>query len=267
MAEPRKPWDAALKEVLVYLCRQAGVQIVTEYEVSRLPRKIDGVAVLDEAARAWFAENTPLDFLGTHVILEGKSEKDRLTPDEYKFIMGRGYFYMGQAHVDDLERVTVCVITAGMPRKVLKSMPELVEFDELRPGLWKARTKLPFYVLVASHLDVEPRNYPFLLFATGKKRKEFLRALVQEAGSVFLTLAFELYPREVSEEMLMSQKEEWTKEEALAYLLEQIGPERVLPKVLQAQPPEARDRLIEALIEQLGPEEFEAHLRTRQAVA
>jgi len=34
-------------------------------------------------------------------------------------------------------------------------------------------------VLVASHLDVEPWNYPCLLFATGKKRKEFLRALVQ----------------------------------------------------------------------------------------
>jgi len=161
--------------------------------------------------------------------------------------------------------------------------------------LWKARTKLPFYVLVASHLDVEPRNYPFLLFATGKKRKEFLRALVQEAGSVYLTLAFELYPREVSEEMLMSRKKEkeWTKEDAIWYMVEQIGLEpgeamRVMAtkaieaqpqdrreetalhlatEVIQAQPPDARDRLIEALIDQLGPESFEAHLRARRAAA
>jgi hypothetical protein len=258
-----------LKEVLVLLCHQAGASIVTEYEVARLPRTIDGVAVLNEAARTWFAGNTPLIFLAPHTILEGKSEKDRLTPDEYKFIVGRAYFYAGQAHVDDLGQVSVCVITAGAPWKVLKQVPELVEFDPLRPGLWKARTKLPFYVLVASQLGVEPRNYPFLLFATGKKRKEFLRALVQEAGSVYLTLALELYPREVSEELLMSRKKEteWTKEDAMRYLIEQIGPEKILrmtAEVMQSYPPDDRDRLIQALIEQMGPDGWEAYLRGRQ---
>jgi hypothetical protein len=270
MAEPNKPWDAVLKEVLVLLCGQAGVPVVTEYEVSRLPRTIDGVTVLDEAARAWFAENTPLDFLAVHVILEGKSEKARLTPDELKYVVGRAYFYTGQAHVDDLRQVTVCVITAGPPWKVLKHSRELVEFDLIRPGLWRARMKLPFYVLVASHLEVEPKNYPFLLFATGKKRKEFLRALVQEAGSVYLSLALELYPHEVAEEMLMSRKkqEEWTKEQALAYMIEQMGPERTLPdvaaRILAAQSPEAQSRLIKALIERLGPEKFAAQLQAWQ---
>jgi hypothetical protein len=259
------------------------------------------VAVLDEAARAWFAENTPLDFLAIHAILEGKSEKARLTPDELKYVVGRAYFYTGQVHVDDLRQVTVCVITAGPPWKVLKHSRELVEFDLIRPGLWKARMKLPLYVLVASHLKVEPKNYPFLLFATGKKRKEFLRALVQEAGSVYLTLALELYPHEVTKEMLMSRKkkEEWTKEQAMVYMMEQVGPVQALqimgplveridmekvwqamrPKLLdqvdpdlivralETLPPDSQNRLIEALIERLGPEEFEAHLRTRQAAA
>jgi hypothetical protein len=291
MAEPSKPWDAVLKEVLVLLCGQAGASVITEYEVSRLPRKIDGVTVLDEAARAWFAENTPLDFLAIHVIMEGKSEKARLNPDEYKYIVGRTFFYLGQAHVDDLEQVTVCVITAGPPWKVLKHSRKLVKFEQLRPWLWRAQTALPFYVLVASRLEVEPKNYPFLLFATGKKRKEFLRALVQEAGSVYLSLAFELYPREVTEELMMSRqkKKEWTKEEAMQYLIDQMGTEQILrlvrakeeamqylldqmgpdltAKVLRTQSPDAQSRLIEALIEQLGPEKFEAHLQERREAA
>jgi ribosomal protein S9 len=130
-------------------------------------------------------------------------------------------------------------------------------------------------VLVASQLEVEPKNYPFLLFATGKKRKEFLRALVQESGSVYLNLAFKLYPREVTEEMMMSRKKqkEWTQADAIIYMVEQVGLEpeeavRVMAaKALQSRSPDARGRLIDALIEQLGPEEFEAHLRARQEAA
>jgi len=43
------------------LGRQAGATVTAEYEVRRLPRKIDSVAICDEAARAWLAEHTPIN--------------------------------------------------------------------------------------------------------------------------------------------------------------------------------------------------------------
>ena len=53
MAESPTPWDAVLKEVVTLLFGQAGAAVTTEVEVGRLPRKIDSVAVCDDAALAW----------------------------------------------------------------------------------------------------------------------------------------------------------------------------------------------------------------------
>ena len=88
---------------------------------------------------------------------------------------------------------------------------------------------------------------------------------------MYLNLAFELYPREASEVILMGRKkEEWTKEEAMKYLIEQMGPERILhltAEVMEKQPIDKQDRLIEALIEQIGPEKLESHLLARRKAA
>jgi hypothetical protein len=271
MAKPRTPWDAAFKEVVTLLGGQAGAAVTTEYEVGRLPRKIDSVAVCDEAARAWLAEHTPLDFLNEHAILEGKSVKDYLTPQELLMIMGRAYFYQAQENLLDLSRFTVCVVSAGFPRKVLREVPQLIRFQPVRKALWRAETHLPLYVLVCSELDVAPRNYPFLLFATGKKRREFLRALVQETSSPYLAMALELYPRDVTEELKMSKKRT-TWEEDMRYFLDYVGLEtiaRSLPPneetvraLLEHVPPEA---ILDALLERLDPATLEAQLQARQA--
>jgi hypothetical protein len=284
MAKPRTPWDAVFKEVLLWLCGQAGADVTTEVEVGRLPRKIDSVAVCDEAARAWLAEHTPLDFLNEQTILEGKSVKDYLTPQELLMIMGRAYFYQAQANLLDLSRFTVCVVSAGFPRKVLREVPQLIRFQPVRKGLWRAETHLPLYVLVCSELDVTPRNYPFLLFASGQKRREFLRALVQESGSPYLAMALELYPRDVTEELMMSKKKT-TWEEDMRYFLDYVGPEtivRLLPpesltaglgeQLMAGQigpeaiacllPPES---LIDALLARLDPATLEAQLQARRA--
>jgi len=117
MAQSSTPWDAVLKEVLLLLFGQAGAALTTEVEVGRLPRAIDGVAVCDAAARDWLAAHTPLDFLEEHSLLEGQSETDYLTTKEFKLIMARAYLYLAQTNLDDLSRLTVCVISAGFLRK------------------------------------------------------------------------------------------------------------------------------------------------------
>jgi hypothetical protein len=104
-----------------------------------------------------------------------------------------------------------------------------------------------------------------------RDRREFLRALVQEADSPYLAMAFELYPRAVMEELQMSRKN--TKyEEELRYVIDQVGPEtivRLLPtsketvrSFLEHVPPEA---ILDALLERLDPATLEARLQARRA--
>ena len=152
--------------------------------------------------------------------------------------------------------------------------------------------ELPFYVLVCSELEVTPQNYPFLLFAAGKKRREFLQALVQEAGSPYLPLALELYPQTVMEEFLMSRKSTKREEElrnvidligpetivrllpaeSLREAIERFGPEtmiRLLPpesllEAIQSQSPEQRAQLVEGFLDRLDPQEVEAWLQTKR---
>jgi len=129
-------------------------------------------------------------------------------------------------------------------------------------------------VLVCSELDVIPKNYPFLLFAIGKKRQEFLRALVQEAGSPYLAMALELYPRAVTEEFKMSKKKT-TWEEDMRYFLDYVGPEtivRLLPpeslaEAIKSQSPTERAQWIDVLLDRLDPNEIEARLQARRANA
>jgi hypothetical protein len=171
--------------------------------------------------------------------------------------------YQAQIKLEDLSRFTVCVVSAGFPRKLLRQVPKLVRFQPVRKALWKAEMDVPFYVLVCSELDVAPKNYPFLLFATGKKRREFLRVLVQESDSPYLPLALALYPRDVMEEIQMSRKS--TKyEEDLRYVINQIGPERIA-RLIESQSPTERAQWIDALLDRLDPNEIEARLQARRA--
>jgi hypothetical protein len=118
-------------------------------------------------------------------------------------------------------------------------------------------------------LDVAPKNYPFLLFATGKKHREFLRALVQESDSPYLPLAFALYPRDVMEELQMSRKSTKYEEDlryAVDHLLAHVSPE-ILAEALESQPLTRQTQVIDALLERLDLDALEARLQARRAQA
>ena len=154
----------------------------------------------------------------------------------------------------------VCVISAGFPRKVLQQSPQLVRFRRVRSVLWKAEMELPFYVLVCSELEVTPRNYPFLLFAAGRKRREFLQALVQEAGSPYLPLALELYSQTVMEEYLMSRKSTQREEElrnAAEMIMPLLSPESfaaVVEEFLISRQSTGREQELRNALDLIGPE-------------
>lgn len=220
------PWDAVYKQVLTQFLSQHNVNVATEVEVGRLPRKIDVVAVCSTKDIQNLAEISPFTFFQQYNLMEFKSPGDPLTPDEYKRILARTYLYLCEVGVDDLSIVTVCAITSGKPTKVLMKVPSLVRFSPVGQGLYKSDDKIPFYVLVVAELPIEERNYPLLLFSKGKQRKVFLQELVQKKAIEYIRFANELYPQDFKEVLIMS-KDFPTLEENIRFIQQELVPELI----------------------------------------
>jgi hypothetical protein len=84
----------------------------------------------------------PLTTFQRYNLLEFKSPTDPLTPDEYKRVIARAYLFLAEVGENDLREVTVTIITATKPRKVLKGVPQLVRFAEEASGRYISDDKL-----------------------------------------------------------------------------------------------------------------------------
>ncbi len=96
----------------------------------------------------WF----PFEYFRHYNLLEFKSPTDPLTPDEYKPVIARAYLFLVEVGENDLREVTVTVITAMKPRKVLKGLPQLVQFAEEAPGRYRSDDKMSVRVLVVPRI-------------------------------------------------------------------------------------------------------------------
>jgi hypothetical protein len=114
--------------------------------------------------------------------------------------------------------------------RLLRRLPQLVVFERIAPGIYQADEKFPVYVLVATELSLEPRNYPLLLLGTEEQRRSVIQVWVQEGRERELTLAAELFPETVREVMKMAGKrrEPIDIEANLRYLADWLGPEPLL---------------------------------------
>ncbi|HIE53209.1 MAG TPA: hypothetical protein EYP85_15765, partial [Armatimonadetes bacterium] len=233
-------WDAIYKQVLVRWFERWGVTLVTEVEVARLPRRIDGVAICSPAERQRLAQTSPFDFFRQHNLLEFKSPNDPLTMREYQRVLGRAWFYAAEMEVKDPAEMSLCVVTSRKPVKVLTGSPAWVRFSRLRSGLYRSDDKIPVHLLVVPELPLREENYPLLLFARGRKRREFLRWLIGRKEVECLRWAYELYPQEVKEELIMS-KDYPTLEENIRFIIQDIGLKRLLQETEPEELAEAVD--------------------------
>ncbi len=96
----------------------------------------------------WF----PFDYFRHYNLLEFKSPTDPLTPDEYKRVIARAYLFLAEVGENNLQEVTVTIVTATKPRKVLKSVPQLVRFAEEASGRYRSDDKLSVRVLVVPRI-------------------------------------------------------------------------------------------------------------------
>ncbi|MCS3918205.1 hypothetical protein Q2T83_16965 [Fervidibacter sacchari] len=243
------PWDAIYKQIFVQFLNALGVPVQTQVEVGRLPRTLDAVVVADESQRARIVQWFPFDYFRHYNLLEFKSPTDPLTPDEYKRVIARAYLFLAEVGENDLEKVTVTVITATKPRKVLKGVPQLVRFVEEASGRYRSDDKLSVRVLVAPELPLERRNYLLLLFARGQKLRETLLRLAQEGWWEVVRLAYLLHPKEASEVLAMSRRYP-TLEENIRFIVRDLGAERLLREIgaMMEEDPELARRLSRDLL-------------------
>lgn len=227
----------------------------TQVEVGRLPKTLDAVVVADESQRAQIVQWFPFDYFQRYNLLEFKSPTDPLTPDEYKRVIARAYLFLAEVGENDLREVTVTIITATKPRKVLKGVPQLVQFAEEASGRYISDDKLSVRVLVAPELPLERRNYLLLLFARGQKLRETLLRLAQEGWWEIVRLAYLLHPKEASEVLAMSRRYP-TLEENIRFIVRDLGAEKLLREIvaMMDEDPELAKRLSSEMVRGLGAE-------------
>lgn len=219
--------DSIFKRIMALRFTQLGIPLQTQVEVSHLPRTIDAVVVLrHETHLEKVRLETPFLYASPYNLIEFKGKNDRLTIPEFRLILGRSNLYMGENRVP-VSNITITIVCAGTPRKVLKHCQAEVEFESLGGGYYRSTDKLPVHLIAINELEVTPKNYPLLMFATSKQKfEEFLRDAIDRNDSDYnpvITFAYFLRS-ELIREVDMPFKSYLSKE-ALDIIIEDIGDE------------------------------------------
>jgi hypothetical protein len=223
----RYPPDSVFKWIMEFQLTRLGIPIQTEVEVSRLPRTIDvTLARLSKTLQRRVRLKTGLRHVRLFNLIEFKSINDPLTMSGLRLILGRANLYMGQNNLSS-RNVTITIVCARTPRKVLRESQVDIEFESLGGGYYRSTDKLPVHIIATNELEVTPKNYPLLMFATSKQKfEEFIRDAVGRNDSDHnLVITFAYFLRsELIREIDMPFKSSLSKE-ALDIIIEDIGDE------------------------------------------
>ena len=92
--------DPIFKEVMTFNFAQLALPVETQVEISRLPRTMDALVVLEQTAeREKVHTQTAFNYFRVYNQIEFKAKNDPLTRDEYNFIRGRSYLYLGEKQI------------------------------------------------------------------------------------------------------------------------------------------------------------------------
>ena len=182
--------DPVLKEVLTFDFGRLGLPIQTQIEVSRLPRTIDAGVVLESPGDIEIVSaETAFDYFRIHNFIEFKGESDPLTLWGYRLILGRANLYSGEKKISASE-MTVTIISARKPRKVLYHCQDDVRWKQIGAGHYVSTDLLPVHLFVCNELPLDPKYYPLLLFAASKaKFRRFLEQIVSEDNTIYIHYA------------------------------------------------------------------------------
>jgi hypothetical protein len=229
--------DPILKEVLTFSFGELGIPIQTQVEISRLPRTMDVLVVAEQSGdleRIW--HGTPFDFFRVHNSIEFKGKSDPLTIFDYHLILGRAHLYLGERKIFSSE-MTVTIISARKPIKVLHQSQNDVKWEEIGVGHYVSTDLLPVHLLVCNELPLEPKYYPLLLFASSQEKfRRFMLRLIEEENATYINYAFRANP-DLTKEVLRMAGKQSLYEKQLERIVKAVGDD-----LLEQMPPEVRVR-------------------------
>ncbi|MBI1927341.1 hypothetical protein HYR99_24260, partial [Candidatus Poribacteria bacterium] len=255
--------DPVLKEVLTKHLGPLNLTIQTQVEVSRLPRTIDALVILKSPGqRKRVQSETVFRHFRIYNVIEFKGKGDPLTLWKYRLIVGRANLYLGEKKIS-ASKMTVTIISARRPTQVLENCPEDVRWETIGSGHYRSTDLLPVHLFVCDELEIEPKNYPLLLFAASKEKlRQFFERIVEEDNDLYIHYAhFADY--DLIEEVLKMAGKQSQYEKTLKRLAKDYG-----PILLSALTPEERVRGLqpEERVRGLQPEERVRGLQPEERV-
>ncbi len=216
---------------------QLALPVETQVEISRLPRTLDALVVLEQTAeREKVRVQTAFNYFRVYNQIEFKAKNDPLTRNEYNFIRGRSYLYLGEKQIS-ASLMTVTIISARQPRNVLYHSSLDVKWESESTGHYKSTDLFPVHLFVCNELELTPKNYPLLLFATSKEKfRQFVERIVGEDNLTYIHYASRVEP-EITKEVLKMAGKQSLYEKQLQRIIDSMGAD-----LLEKMTPEERMR-------------------------
>ena len=250
----RQEIDPVFKDVLTLNFRQLNIPIQTQVEVSRLPRTMDALVILKQSdGLEKVRKETAFRHFRVHNQIEFKGKADALTLAGYRLILGRANLYLGGEGLSAKE-MTVTIISARQPRKVLYQCTDDVRWVRIDSGHYKSTDLLPVHLFVCNELSLVPKNYPLLLFAASKEKlRQFFEQIVSHDHEMYIHYAH-FVDYDLIEEVLKMASKQSTYQKNLERYMREYG-----EVLLRGLPPEERLRGLdpEDILRGLSPETLE----------
>ena len=233
----RRFLDPVFKEVMTFNFAQLALPVETQVEISRLPRTMDALVILEQTAeREKVHVQTAFNYFRVYNQIEFKAKNDPLTRDEYNFIRGRSYLYLGEKQIS-ASLMTVTIISARQPRNVLYNSSLDVKWESEGTGHYKSTDLFPVHLFVCNELELTPKNYPLLLFATSKEKfRQFVERIIGEDNLTYIHYASRVEP-EITKEVLKMAGKQSLYEKQLRRIIDSMGAD-----LLEKMTPEERMR-------------------------
>ena len=233
----RRFLDPVFKEVMTFNFAQLALPVETQVEISRLPRTMDALVVLEQTAeREKVHVQTAFNYFRVYNQIEFKAKNDPLTRDEYNFIRGRSYLYLGEKQIS-ASLMTITIISARQPRNVLYHSSLDVKWESEGTGYYKSTDLFPVHLFVCNELELTRKNYPLLLFATSKEKfRQFVERIVGEDNLTYIYYASRVEP-EITKEVLKMAGKQNLYEKQLQRIIDSMGAD-----LLEKMTPEERMR-------------------------
>jgi len=249
----REEIDPIFKEVVSFCFGRLNVPLQTQFEVSRIARTMDVLVLL------WRSEDlekvrtqTPFSHFLEHNQVEFKAIQDSLTIAGYHLILGRSHLYLGEHDISP-SQMTVTIVCARKPRKVLYDCKAHVIFDKVENAHYVSRYQPSVHIIVINELEIIEKNYSLLLFASSEQKfRRFLQQTLEEENFAYIRYAYAVRPQTTKEVLVMAGRHRRLSKKDLEFIVNDIGDE-LLP--LFSPEDKLRGLSPRELIKYLNPEE------------